>query len=166
VKKMLFIITLLVLTACGRVDQVVKIPIEKVPPKFFDISVMENIEWIESPTFKYETFELRGIEGKVAILSTPWKVNTPNKYMIHLFGNDIPSGVVNVIAVKKDTNEVTQAIYLSDSKIQAWSPGSVPAVVNGHADIPAGMKLPSKGMWALNIYVGENLFGQIIVDVK
>ena len=166
-KKLLFILILLVLTACVRVDKVGTHPIDKQPPNFFNMSVMENVIWEESPIFKFEHLTLRGVEGNVAILATPWKANTSNKYMVHLFGEEPPSGKLSIIAVKKDTNETAQAFYGTDSKTQSWSLGSVPtSVVNGRVDMPASMKLPSKGLWALNIYVGENLFGQIIVNVK
>lgn len=48
---------------------------------------MENIEWKESPTFSFEKTNLRGDEGKLGILTVPWKANAANKYMWFLFGN-------------------------------------------------------------------------------
>lgn len=166
-KKILFVLMLLVLTSCGRVEKVetAKIPLSEQLPRFFNFSVMQNIEWNESPVFTYDQIKLRGVKRQVAILATPWRANKPNKYMVYLFGNDIHSGNVSVIAVKKGTSESMNANNLDDYT-QTWSLGFVPVVVDGHVELPATFKLPSKGMWVLNVYFKEKLHGQIIVNVK
>ncbi|WP_409291025.1 DUF4871 domain-containing protein [Peribacillus sp. SCS-37] len=136
-------------------------------PSYFSMSVMKNIEWMESPVFPFETMELRGEEGKLAILSTPWKAGIKNKYMWHFFGEEIPSGKLTVVAVKKGTNEISKALVNFDTEQQVWThPLAVGSAVNNHTDVPASMKLPSSGMWTLNAYIDEGLFGQIVVDVK
>jgi Domain of unknown function (DUF4871) len=136
-------------------------------PSFFNLSVIKNIDWKESEVFTYEGLELRGIPGKVGILSTPWKAGVNNKYMWHFFGDNIPSGKLTVIAVQEGTNKVSKALT-DDRGSHMWvSPyGSVPKAVNGHTDIPANMMLPDKGKWVLNAYIGKELFGQIVVDVQ
>ncbi|WP_419880468.1 DUF4871 domain-containing protein [Peribacillus sp. B-H-3] len=115
-------------------------------PSYFDSSIMKDVDWNESPVFSYDSLELRGEEGKVAILSTPWKADTVNKYMWFLFGDSIPSGNFSVIAVKKDTGAVSKALVLPDSKQQGWSIGSVGTAVDRRFDMPAAMSLPSKGL--------------------
>ncbi|WP_244403556.1 DUF4871 domain-containing protein [Parageobacillus sp. KH3-4] len=136
-------------------------------PSFFNLSVIKNVDWKESEVFTYEGLELRGIPGKVGILSTPWKAGVNNKYMWHFFGDNIPSGKLTVIAVQEGTNKVSKALT-DDRGSHMWvSPyGSVPKAVNGHTDIPANMMLPNKGKWVLNAYIGKELFGQIVVDVQ
>ncbi|WP_409296495.1 DUF4871 domain-containing protein [Peribacillus sp. SCS-26] len=136
-------------------------------PSYFSMSVMKNIEWTESPVFPFETMELRGEEGKLAILSTPWKAGIKNKYMWHFFGDGIPSGKLTVVAVKKGTNEISKALVNFDTDQQVWThPLAVGSAVNNHKDVPASMKLPSSGMWALNAYIDKELYGQIVVELK
>ncbi|MBM7694290.1 hypothetical protein JOC77_003751 [Peribacillus deserti] len=38
-------------------------------PDYFNMSVMRNINWEESPTFTYKALKLRGEEYKIGILS-------------------------------------------------------------------------------------------------
>ncbi|UOY92806.1 DUF4871 domain-containing protein [Ectobacillus sp. JY-23] len=137
-------------------------------PSFFEISVTQNVKWKESSVFSYEGMELRGTEGKIGILSVPWKAGVRNKYMWHFFGNNIPTGQLTVVAVKKGTNEVRKVLLIPDSDKQEWTSGrgGIPASSQNHSDLPAEMVLPSKGLWVLNAYIGGELFGQIVVDVQ
>ncbi|MBT2734514.1 hypothetical protein [Bacillus sp. ISL-7] len=34
------------------------------------------------------------------------------------------------------------------------------------ASTPSGIELPTKGIWKLDAYINDNLFGTIVVDVK
>ncbi len=136
------------------------------PPLFYNKNTIKGIKSVESKTFIYEDIELRGIEGKIGILSTPWKVNDENKYMWHFFGK-VPTGILTVVATHLDTKRVEKAIHIPDSKEKIWSTNSVPTVDNnGHTDVPSTMSLPQQGYWVLNAYIEEELFGQVIVNVK
>lgn len=53
--------------------------------------------------------------------------------------------MINVIAVKKGSNEIAKPIYLSDN-VKTWSVGKVSVPVDGKTDTPSSMVLPSKGM--------------------
>jgi hypothetical protein len=134
-------------------------------PSFFNLSVIKNVDWKESEVFTYKDLKLRGIPGKVGILATPWKAGVNNKYMWHFFGDNIPTGKLTVVAVQEGTNKVSKALTYDGSHTWA-APYSVPAAVDGHTDIPGGMMLPDKGKWVLNAYIGEELFGQIVVNVQ
>ncbi|WP_026695558.1 DUF4871 domain-containing protein [Peribacillus kribbensis] len=138
---------------------------DKDVPSYFDSSVMKDVDWKESPIFSYDSLELRGEAGKVAILSTPWKADTVNKYMWFFFGDSIPAGRFSVIAVKKDTGAVSKALVFPDSNKQGWSVGSVGAPVDRRYDMPASMRLPSKGLWTLNAFIDKKLYGQVVVNV-
>jgi hypothetical protein len=135
-------------------------------PSFFNLSVIKNVDWKESEVFTYEGVELRGIPGKIGILSTPWHAGVDNKYMWHFFGDNIPSGELTVVAVQEGTNKVSKALTVDGSYTWVSPYGIVPKAFNGHTDIPASMMLPDKGKWVLNAYIGEELFGQIVVDVQ
>lgn len=134
-------------------------------PPFFQLSDTQNIRWQESPIFSYEGIELRGIPGKIGILSTPWIAGKPNKYMWHFFENRIPSGTLTVVAVHKESNQVSKALVQVDSLEQTWSTYPLPETTENHRDIPASMMIPEKGMWVLNAYIGVKLYGQVVVKV-
>jgi hypothetical protein len=174
-KKLICLLLLsLTITACNKTDQVElkknqevnPSKIESDVPQFFSISVIKNMNWIESPLFTYEGIELRGEKGKLGILSTPWKAGKKNKYMWHFFGKEVPSDTLTVVAVQKGTNQVSKALVVEDSDKLSWSTYSVPSTNEEHTEVPAAMKLPSKGMWVLNAYIGKKLFGQVVVNVE
>ncbi|PLT27508.1 DUF4871 domain-containing protein [Peribacillus deserti] len=120
------------------------------------------------PNFYLWNLKVTRGKRKIGILSNPWEAGVTSKYMWHFIGEQIPSGKLSVIAVKKDTNEISKALVIPDTEQQEWvlSRTNVGSAVNNHTDVPSGMKLPTSGMWALNAYINEELYGQIIVDVK
>ncbi|WP_044642167.1 DUF4871 domain-containing protein [Risungbinella massiliensis] len=136
------------------------------PPPFFQLSDIQNVLWQESPIFTYEGIELRGTPDKIGILSTPWKAGKPNKYMWHFFGDHLPSGTLTVVAVHKESNQVSKALIQADSLEQVWSTYPLPESTGNHRDLPASMMLPKKGMWVLNAYIEEKLYEQVIVKVE
>jgi hypothetical protein len=79
------------------------------------------------------------------------------KYMWHFWGNpEELQGSLKVMGTRKETGE----------KITVIAASSIGGPNNG-ADgcVPSNMALPSPGLWRLDAYIGQKLFGSIIVEV-
>ncbi len=54
-----------------------------------------------------------------------------------------------------------------DGAKAVWEYQGVAGPNNGaNAHMPSNVSLPKSGIWRLDIYIGDNLFGNIIIEVK
>ena len=124
--------------------------------------INEAVEWKESPMFKVNQYEMIGEEGRLGFIyddtdMTRFYPNNDRKYMWHFWGNeDEFNGELKVIASHKESGE---KITVLEGRTLAGS--------NNGADqhVPSIMSLPKAGMWKLDAYIGEKLFGSIFVNV-
>jgi hypothetical protein len=122
----------------------------------------EKTEWKVSPLFKSGSYTMIGVEGKLGFLYNDTEVDRfyPHKkqrYMWHLWGvhEDI-QGSLKVIGTSKEGGD----------KITVFSAAPIGGPHNGADGIALSyMTLPSPGLWRLDAFIGEKLFGSIIVEV-
>lgn len=79
--------------------------------------------------------------------------------MWHFWGTEKElKGALKVLAIHQDTGEKKEVL---DRPEAALSP-------NNGADhhIPSNMELPKPGLWRLDVFINEKLFGSIVVNVK
>lgn len=121
------------------------------------LSVAEP-SWEVSPLFTSGTYQLRGIPNKVGFIDAGFIAGKNNKYLWHFWGSEYElNGNFKVKALKKGTHQlidVFSADYLGGK--------------NNGADhsIPSSMSLPTSGLWQLLVYMNDQLFGSIVIDVK
>lgn len=119
-------------------------------------------EWKVSPTFESGSYTMIGEEGKIGFIYDDGEVvrfypNKKQKYMWHIWGKpEEINGTLTVVGTSKETGETVNVI-------KARSIGGPNNGADGHS--PSLMTLPSTGLWRLDAYIGEKLFGSIIVEV-
>jgi len=131
--------------------------------------------WEESPTFEVpisvgSEYVLIGEQGKFGFLIGPYRIEAgerkydlpivaerPNKYMWFLWGSkELLQGSFAVTAVKEGSRQEIGVV----SPLGLGSQSSL-----DYTQIPTTMNLPEPGMWRLNAYVGNRLFGSVYVRV-
>ncbi|MEI3613219.1 DUF4871 domain-containing protein [Pseudogracilibacillus sp. SO30301A] len=128
--------------------------------------------WEESPTLVREVvvtddgqtedsvFRI-GDNGKLGIGQYgPFIAGESQKHMWHFWGEqEILTQPFTVIGINKETDE--EITVFENSASNSLAP-------NNGADhhIPSMMMLPNAGLWKLKVYFGEELFGNVIVNVE
>jgi hypothetical protein len=88
---------------------------------------------------------------------SPIVANQPDKYMWYLWGKNLSGKPFKVIGTNTDTKQ--EIVFFDDIVL-----GSKLNGVDAHT--PSLMEFPTTGIWKLDAYVDEELFGNIIVEVK
>ncbi|MDQ0232591.1 hypothetical protein [Metabacillus malikii] len=128
--------------------------------------------WEESPTLVKEVivtddgqtdeFIYRiGDNGKLGFGEYgPFKAGETQKYMWHFWGKqETLTQPFKVIGINKESGEELTVFEFSTNSSLAPNNGA-----DHH--IPSMMTLPSAGIWKLEVYFGEGIFGHVIVNVK
>ncbi|MGE7768205.1 hypothetical protein [Peribacillus sp. NPDC096540] len=136
----------------------------------------ENQQWDLSPEFETSTGDkLVGQKDKVGIVGPEFKAGEVNKWLWHFWGDEqtIKGGNFKVVAINKDTGEnemalVTDAGTANERKVWnyeelAYSPNGVRG---SDSSRPSNISLPKAGIWRLEVFIGTERFGTIVVDVK
>ncbi|TMU88360.1 hypothetical protein FGG79_03630 [Bacillus sp. BHET2] len=90
----------------------------------------------------------------------PFKAGESQKYMWHFWGDKATLlQPFKVIGVKEEKHEEVTVFQLPKSNSLAPNAGA-----DHH--LPSTMSLPSKGMWKLMVYFGDELFGEVYVEVE
>ncbi|MEW9674441.1 DUF4871 domain-containing protein [Ammoniphilus sp. 3BR4] len=135
-----------------------------------ETGTVKEENWDESPTLvqefvnqngqKIENVFRIGDNGKLGFGEYgPFIAGESQKYMWHFWGDkETLTKPLRIQAVSKDTGE---KIIVHDIVGQNLSP-------NNGADhhSPSSMMLPSAGFWRLDVYFGEELFGNVVVNVQ
>lgn len=133
-------------------------------------------EWETSPTFnigEISKHEVQGEKGKLVVDNTPFIAGKTQKYMWYFWDNEevLNAGNVRIEAKHEKTGEkhkalVTQTGTKDEKKI--WEVNSPPGPPNNGADahMPSNLSLSYEGLWKLNVYIGDELFGNVIVEVS
>ncbi|PEZ06347.1 DUF4871 domain-containing protein [Bacillus sp. AFS018417] len=133
-------------------------------PSFFHLSILKDVNWEESPSFQHDKISVKGIQDKVAIVDATWIANQPNKYMWFFLNSNIPSGKLTVIAIKQGSTKPVPVLFQDEITGNVWT--APQEITKDITSIPSSMLLPSSGLWLLNVYIGEKLYGQIVVHVE
>ncbi|MFZ0446289.1 MAG: hypothetical protein WAM95_16970 [Bacillus sp. (in: firmicutes)] len=97
-----------------------------------------------------------GLENETIELS-PIRAKQPNKYMWYLWGADLGNKPFKVIGTNADTEE--DLVVVEDRVLGAKFNGA-------DAHTPSLMEFPTAGLWKLDAYIDEELFGSIVVEIK
>ena len=145
----------------------------------FVLDVREPSPWTETGTFDIpyvrndgitSKYVLAGEKGKVGFIIGPSQndkgelldkglivAGKRNKYMWHFWGSkDELTGRLSIMAIKEgSTREID--IYR----------GTLGGSINtADAHTPSSMEFPEEGMWRLNAYINNKLYGSIYVNVQ
>lgn len=125
--------------------------------------IIQN-DWKESPLFESGGYTMIGEEGRLGFIYDDAEVvrfypDKVQKYMWHFWGNeDELIGDFEVLGTHENSSE--EIIIVPKGENSSLSP-------NNGADnhIPTNMTLPKSGMWKLDAYIGNRLFGSVFVEV-
>ena len=120
--------------------------------------------WNESPLFESGGYTIIGEEGRLGFLYDDREVvrfypNKTQKYMWHFWGNeDELIGDIEVLGTHENSDEEIIIVPKKDNSFLSPNNGA-----NQHS--PTNMMLPNSGMWKLDAYIGDRLFGSVYVKV-
>lgn len=161
------------ITGCTSIEQDSKAPIKEITktsqpqnnvPSFFHLSVLKDVNWEESPSFVAGKTPLKGIEGKVAIADSTFIAGEKNKQMWFFLDPQMPSGKLSIIALKQGSTKPTPILFQDETFEQTWT---APTPIHSNIkELPFLMSLPSPGLWVLNVYIDEEYYEQIVIQVE
>jgi hypothetical protein len=102
-------------------------------------------------------FQIGSRSENETIELSPIVANKPDKYMWYLWGDDLTKKPFKVIGTNMDTEE--DLVVVEDTVLGAELNGA-------DAHIPSLMEFPTVGLWKLDAYIDEELFGSIVVEIK
>ncbi|HEU4964868.1 MAG TPA: DUF4871 domain-containing protein [Bacilli bacterium] len=119
--------------------------------------------WEVSPLFDLESpdlqaYQVRGLANKVAIRGDDTlSAGQHEKYLWFFWGDDVLDREMKVMAVRQGTTDPIELI----PPTRLTSP-----LYGADATLPSTLTLPSAGLWRLDAYLGDELFGSIVVSVR
>jgi outer membrane lipoprotein-sorting protein len=134
-------------------------------------------DWDISPAFtiskpgadgKDIAYGLRGIDGKLAIVDGPVIAEANNKELFHFWGGtpekteQLFNKKVKVVGTSKEYGETVTAF---ESSIGVPNEEIIKPP-HHYAESVGYLNLPSKGIWKLDAYIEDELFGSFIIDVQ
>lgn len=125
--------------------------------QYYGDAVIEfkDYPWNLSEKFDYEIYQLRGIEGRLAILDPGFIAGEENKIMWYMWGSkEELNGSPKVIAVQQGTGRIETVIE------------ALPEVYGDTLSIPSSVVIPEPGLWRLTVLLGDQVFDSIVVEVK
>ncbi|MGM8214552.1 DUF4871 domain-containing protein [Bacillaceae bacterium W0354] len=149
----------IVVTACSNTDDTDK-----------DKDVKQEEGWELSPSFTLGEYDVRGVEGKLAILDLPFVAKEIKNYTIFIWGkeNTPITGPVRIEAVHEATGDVEKAVVLNagtEDEEKVWE-SPVPMISGNRAFTSIDMSLPYEGIWRLDVYLDGDKFGELFVEVE
>ncbi|RSL32367.1 hypothetical protein D7Z54_15840 [Salibacterium salarium] len=134
-------------------------------------SVVKSVEFLEgikqndepavSPTFESGNYTMIGEKNRIGFIydenTSPFRAGFENKYMWHFWGDEETlEGSFRVTGEKVSTGE----------EVSIFEAEELGGAQNGaDAHIPSSMSIPRSGKWQLKTYIGEELFGTVVVNV-
>ena len=127
----------------------------------FLLTACNQDSWKESSTFESGSYMMIGKKDKIGFIydnseTDQFFPDKENKYMWHVWGSDVANKILRVEAVLENTSE---PLHLFEARLSGTPHNGADAVT------PSSMSLPKPGMWKLNAYVDEKLFGSVFVKV-
>ena len=120
--------------------------------------------WNESPLFKSGSYTMIGEEGRLGFIYDDSEVdrfypNKTQKYMWHFWGNEAELiGDFMVLGTHENSDEEITIVPKSGNSFLSPNNGA-----DHH--LPTNMTLPKSGMWKLDAYIGDEIFGSVYVKV-
>ncbi len=119
-------------------------------------------KWEQSPLFTSGSYTMIGEEGRLGFIYDDSEVlrfypDKQQKYMWHFWGeSEELKGNLKVVGTHAETDEQITVIEGID----------ISGALNGaDAHTPSLMSLPKSGMWKLDAFIGDRLFGSVFVEV-
>lgn len=112
-----------------------------------------------SSTFIAGNYKMIGEKNRIGFIydeDIGFKPHQVNKYMWHFWGEQEElEGALKVIGKNTNTGE----------EITVFENMALGEPLNdADAHVPSLMSLPSSGIWELNAYIGDELFGPVVVE--
>jgi hypothetical protein len=127
-----------------------------------DETIEEEKNDVEVSTmFKSGSYSMIGEENKIGFIyddySTPFIAGEGQKYMWHLWGENLEMQPFKVIGTNTETGQ--EVVVIENSFLGG---------PNNEADahMPSSMSLPTRGIWTLDAYVGDEIFGTVVVKAR
>lgn len=120
-------------------------------------------DWKESSVFKSNGYPMIGEEERVGFIYNDSEVtkfypHQEKKYMWHFWGDDQEfNGDFKVIGTHESSNEKLTVL-------EGYSLGGPNNGADRH--VPTNFSLPKSGMWKLDAYIGDKLFGSVFIKVQ
>ncbi|WP_128895569.1 hypothetical protein [Longirhabdus pacifica] len=121
-------------------------------------------DWVESNLFTSESYTFIGEEGKLGFIYDDSDVarfypDKGHKYMWNFWGSEEElKGVVTVTATHENDDEKSITLF---SYRDPWQYQNSSEKRN----LPSVFSLPTSGMWKLDAFIDDELFGSIFVKV-
>ncbi|PEA54250.1 hypothetical protein CON64_14135 [Bacillus pseudomycoides] len=128
-----------------------------------------EINWEVSPTFKVKEKTLKGTKKEMGVIDKPFIAGKVNQYTWYFWKDNLPEGTFKVIAIQKDTNKQISALVeeRKEKFVRVWEiEGLKRSEKDANAQVTAFMSLPSNGLWCLYAIVGDEVIGQVTIDVQ
>ncbi|WP_339147194.1 MULTISPECIES: DUF4871 domain-containing protein [unclassified Sutcliffiella] len=121
---------------------------------------VKEATWSDNTSnFETEYGEMFGKEGSIGIIGPKTVTEKGQKWMWHFWG---PESISNkkweVKAFKQGEEEVINPITFKDEQLTPRGD-----VINGHAR--SAVLFPSSGLWKLKVYIDDELYDEIIVNI-
>lgn len=126
----------------------------------------QSQNWQLSPTFDVVvkkddgsqiTYPMRGQEGRLGFIDSPFIAGKGNKYMWHLWAPAEQFTITSRLKVTAVSKESKERLVILDSALGGANNGAT-------AHAPSLMSLPSPGLWRLEVSVDDRPFGEIVVE--
>ena len=122
---------------------------------------MTKNDWKVSPLFKVGGLKLIGEEGRLGFVYDDSEFirfypKNVQKYMWHFWGtNQELEGRLKVLATHENEQS---SIVLTEGDLSGENNGA-------DRHFPSNMSLPKSGIWKLDAYIGDDVFGSVFVQV-
>ncbi|UOE95254.1 DUF4871 domain-containing protein [Alkalihalobacillus sp. LMS39] len=105
-----------------------------------------------------------GVEGEV--VTRPIIAGEPHKYMWYFWGEqDEIRGKLKVVGINENGEE-HKVLLIDRQKVWEYPPIGINPLNGADTHTPSGMEFPTPGLWKLEVHIGDNFFGDIIVNVE
>lgn len=140
-----------------------KISLPEDIPNFVTEKDFQKIDW-DRTAAAFDTgtrSDMVGNKNKLGIIGPELKPNEVEKWLWHFWGID--QGEFTLVGYNQDTFTINPV--LSDG---SWSGTSIGGgEMNGtDASLPSNVELPKAGKWALLVYIDDQLFDTLVMDIK
>lgn len=118
-----------------------------------------NMNWQVSPEFISQGVKLRGEQGRIAIQDKQLKAGVQQQTKLFFWGfEDEVTGKMVIIGQSKETGDKTRLVETY----------SIPAKPTAGASNSEDLLLyfPNKGLWQLQVFIDQQPFANLIVDVQ
>lgn len=162
ISSIVYICFTLVLGACSLEENKVTIPEDA--PEFVKKSDIESINW-ENKAVKFNDGMI-GNKHKVGIIGANQPNTNEQKWMWHLWGEDIQNATLTVLGYQPESNEIHPILFDHGSEQMIWSQKLGPPHNGADVHMPSMVSVPKAGDWALLLYVDGEYFDTVVHEIN